>query len=344
LGLPKSAAEFLTRTREKHASVGDNKMNTNLWIRSMAVTVALVGALLPASGVFGQTTGEIAIPVVGPDEPIFGFEGAIVSIDPATRIINVMGADILIPDALVIEGTTGVTGANLNQLLDENAPNRVRSIYAGTSDLGTPYSAATFKGECVRRDGRLVCYTVVIEMAENVIGGVLENVDVEAKTFSVNGVACVMNLDERFGSEVLGAGLVPITFEDLAIGEGIAAVVCIGYFHEGVLHVVTIEAEELLPPPPAGAVDSVVIAQTRGRDRARGAELRVQVVTTFEVGKTITLYDDLGSILGIEQVLLDPLTGGGEAGFRLRNLERLPNTVRAVSSGGGEHTVEVEVR
>ena len=126
--------------------------------------------------------------------------------------------------------------------------------------------------------------------------------------------------------------------------EGIAAVVCIGYFHEGVLHVVTTEATELLPPPPAGAVDSVVIAQTRGRNRARGAELRVQVVTTFEVGKTITLYDDLGSILGIEQVLLDPLTGGGEAGFRLRNLDRLPTTVRAVSSGGGEHTVEVEAR
>ena len=314
-------------------------MITNLWVRSMAVAVALVGALLPTSGVWGQ---EIPIPVVDPDEFISGFEGPIMEINAAAQCVNVMGSDVFIPDALVIDGTVGITGATLNDLLDENAPSRARSVFAGISPIGNPYSGGTFKGLFVYRDGLPICTELVIELAENVAAGTVQNVDVEAKTFSLNGVPCVMNADERFPTEILGIGLEPITFDDVKAAEGIADMTGIGYFHDGVLHVVTLEAE-ILPQPPVG-VDAVRIAQTRGRDRGRGAELRAEVVTTFEAGKTITLYDDLGSILGIAQVELDPVTGEGTVGFRFRNLDRLPTTVRAVSSGGGEHTVEVAAR
>ena len=198
-------------------------MNTNQSIRSMIL--ALVVALLPTSGVWGQ---EIPIPVVDPDEFISGFEGPIMEINAAAQCVNVMGSDVFIPDALVIDGTVGITGATLNDLLDENAPSRARSVFAGISPIGNPYSGGTFKGLFVYRDGLPICTELVIELAENVAAGTVQNVDVEAKTFSLNGVPCVMNADERFPTEILGIGLEPITFDDVKAAEGIADMTGIG--------------------------------------------------------------------------------------------------------------------
>ena len=303
------------------------------------LAIALMVPCVMATPAFAQL--GIAIPVVDEEAGgIQGFEGPIEWVDPAAQSITVMGAEVVIPDALVIDGTVGITGATLADLEDEAAPSKVRSLFSGsTANPFSEYSGGTFKGLCVDVNGTLVCTELVIELAENVAIGPITEIDVEAGTFKMSGVNCKMNADERFPAELLGLGLEPITWDDIIATEG-AEGTGVGYYVDGTLHVCSLETEIL--PAGEGGIDTIRITRVRGRDRRRGAELRVQAVTTFEEGKTVDLQDEFGSVLDTQSVELDPITGEGEVRFRLRTLTRLPASVTVVSSGGGTHTAPVE--
>lgn len=289
---------------------------------------------------------KVEMPVVNEEtDLIVSFEGPITDLNVTEQCIQVMTANVFIPDTLLLDGTAGITGATIARLSDESAGDTAsRSLFAGIDSTATPYSGGTFKGLAVQREGKLVAFELVIELAENVISGVIENVDLTTQSFTLNGIKCRMNTDNRFPADLVDAGLEPITLADLVPNQGVGVITAIGYYVNGCLETIAVEAEGVLPPPPAPEVDVVRITRVRARNRRGTGELRVDVLTTFEAGKTISLFDDQGVLLDVVDVTQELTTAEGAANFRVRDLARIPATITAVSSGGGEHTVAVEVR
>ena len=278
---------------------------------------------------------------------IWSVEGPITAIDPAAGTITASGVTATIPAALPLDGTRGLTGANLAQLLDAAAPGRVRSIFASAGE-NPGYSGATLKAEGIVVEtaaGRVYQATAaVVEMAENVIVGALLSVDEANGTFVVNGATCRMNADERFPAEVLDVGLDPsLTFSDLkgAIGTIVSVV---GYFHAGAVHGVTVETE-LLPTAPN--TDTVRIVKAEGKNVAGNrSELKlIGSVSPFDANATITIIDVItGRTLGTVGVVAGANPGQGDFSLRRKNLATTPTRIRATSSNGGTHEFDVTVR
>ena len=278
---------------------------------------------------------------------IWSVEGPITAIDPAAGTITASGVTATIPAALPLEGTRGLTGANLAQLLDAAAPGRVRSIFASAGE-NPGYSGATLKAEGIVVEtaaGRVYRATAaVVEMAENVIVGALLSVDEANGTFVVNGATCRMNADERFPADVLDVGLDPsLTFSDLkgAIGTIVSVN---GYFHAGAVHAVIVETE-LLPTAPN--TDTVRIVKAEGKNVAGNrSELKlIGVVSPFDANATITIINvTTGRTLGIVGVVAGATPGQGDFQLRLKNLATTPTRIRATSSNGGTHEFDVTVR
>lgn len=288
------------------------------------------------------TTLSLSITTVEAQE--WAVEGPISAINAAGGTLTAQGVTVTFPADLEIEGTAGITGATLALLLDENAPSRVRSIYSSAPGAAVGYTAGTLKAEgeiITTAAGRTFQVTAaVVELAENVLVGELDSVDEAAGTFVVNGVPCRLNPDERFPQEILDAGGEPIAFADLngAVGSVIGV---IGYFHDGVQYAVTVETETL---PTNPGTDTVRI--TRAEGRADKGELRIEgVVTPFDATTRLTVSDaDTGTVLSVEAVAAGDIVGQGSFRIRLRGLNLVPARVRAVSSNGGEHIVDVSIR
>lgn len=278
---------------------------------------------------------------------IFSVEGPITGIDPAAGTITASGVTVTIPATVPLVGTRGLTGANLAQLLDAAAPGRVRSIFASAGE-NPGYSGGTLKANGIIVEttaGRVYQVTAaVVEMAENVLVGPLVSVDMANHTFVVNGATCRMNTDERFPADVLDVGLAPsLTFNDLngAIGTIVSVV---GYFHAGAVHAVTVETE-LLPNTPN--TDTVRIVKADGKNVANNrSELRVLgSVSPFDPTATITIIDvTTGRNLGTVAVAAGAIPGQGDFQLRRRNLATTPTRIRATSSNGGTHELDVTVR
>lgn len=310
-----------------------------LWTAALGV-VCLVQGMMSGATVFAQATTPTNVVSV---------EGPITAINPTARTITVSGMVCTVPPDLSLLGTTGITGATLTRLLDAQAPGRVRSIFqSGPLEVATPYAGATLKAEGIAvLTGTTESYVLTaatIELAENVAIGTMRNVNTTARTFTVNGMTCRMNTDERFPSEILSLQGTPLTFADLARGNG-TLVAVLGYVHQGVLNVCSMETEILGLNPGA---DTVVIS--RADARARGAalgELRVDgLVQPLAVDTVLTLKDaTTGAVLATVAPTVVPTTPGqGTFTFRLRNLPNRITAVTVTSSKNGTATLPVTVR
>jgi len=277
----------------------------------------------------------------------FAVEGPVSAINPANQTITVQGMTVIVPADLVIAGTNNITGANLSALLDANAPGRVRSIFASTTE-NPGYSGATLRGDGVIEqtpNGRVFrLNAAALELAENVLLGELDSVDPATNSFVVNGVTCRMNPDQRFPSKILDAGAEPMTLTDLATQVGTVIGVT-GYFLNGVQYAVTVETE-FVPTNPGADTVRITRAQGRARNGNRSELNVVGVVTPFEAGTTITLTDaNNGTVLGTVAVTENvDIAGQGDFRFRRTNLPSVPTRLRATSSNGGVHEVDVEIR
>ncbi len=306
-----------------------------------------VRALLAASCAMGFWLGASTAQAQVGLAAGFAVEGPISAIDPVAGTITVQGMTVVVPANLVLEGTAGITGATMNRLLDANAPGRVRSIFGSTTE-NPGYTGGTLKGAGVierTANGRVFRLTeAVVELAENVLSGELDSVDVANNSFVLNGVNCQMNPDQRFPSEILDAGAEPITINDLATQIG-GLVTVVGYYHNGIQYAVTVETE-VVPATPGSDTVRITRAEGRNRDRNR-SELRVLgIVTPFEAGVNITITDPAnGAVLGVVPVVQDELNPA-QGTFQLRrtNLAATPARVRATSTNGGVHEVDVTVR
>jgi len=182
-----------------------------------------------------------------------------------------------------------------------------------------------------------VATEAVIELAENVVVGSLEAIDVSTGRFSINGVQCVMNSDERFSTAVLDAAGSAISLADADGKTGVAAG-AVGYMYDNVLQVTVLELDVVRP----GTV-SILRAQSVVNNRNR---LKVEGrASPFVAGMTVTVFDATSnSNLGVVNVTLDPATGDGVFVLDARNLGRVPTQVKVVTSTGAEATSNVTAR
>ena len=277
---------------------------------------------------------------------IWSVEGPITGIDPAAGTITASGVTATIPAALPLEGTRGLTGANLAQLLDAAAPGRVRSIFASAGE-NPGYSGATLKAEGIVVEtaaGRVYRATaVVVEMAENVIVGALLSVDEANGTFVVNGATCRMNTDERFPANILDVGLKPITFDDLNGAVGQIFTVS-GYFYAGEVHAVTVDTQ-VVPVTPH--TDTVRVLNAKGVNAVKNKSTLTVVgsVAPFDPKALITLTNAItGAKIATVAVTAGAVAGQGDFNLKLTNLVASPTRIRATSSNGGVHEVDVTVK
>lgn len=271
----------------------------------------------------------------------WAIEGPISSIDPVRGTISVGGFTATIPATLVLGGTDGITGASLARLDDLNAPSRIRSIYAAPFGAPVSHSAATLRAEGEVIDGpngrQYLATSAVVELAENVVVGILDAIDTTDGRFSINGVQCVISRDERFKTEVLDVAGSPIQLSDAEGKSGIAAG-AVGYMYDNVLHVTSLELD-LIQPGTVSIIRAQSVAGNRNRLKVEGR------VAPFTAGSTVTILDSSNnSILGIVNVVLDPATGDGSFVLDIRNLVRVPAQIKAVTSTGAEATSAVTAR
>jgi len=302
-------------------------------MRCYPVRIAVLAAIICCSCNESHLLAQIPTP--------WAIEGPITAIDPVRGTITVSGFTATIPPTLTIDGSISITGSDLTRLEDGNAPSRVRSIYA--SPFGSPvaYSGATLKAAGVVVDGvngrQYQATDAVVELAENVVVGSLESLDVATGHFSINGVQCVMSPDERFSTDVLDAAGGPISLADADGKTGIAAG-AVGYMYDNVLYVTVLELD-VIRPGTVTVLRAQSVASNRNRLKVEGR------ASPFVAGMTVTVFDaSNNSNLGTVNVILDPATGDGTFVLDARNFVRVPTQIKVVTSTGAEATSGVTAR
>jgi hypothetical protein len=277
-------------------------------------------------------------------QTVCSLEGPITAIDPAARTITALGIKVTIPATLEIDGTTGITGATLNRLLDQNASGCVRSLLPMDG-----YSGGTMIAEAVESfddQGRrhFNATAVFVELAENILIGTLDSVDADAGTFVVAGTTVKMSPDPRFPSAIVDIGGVDkITLAELTSQIG-SLVGVEGYFFDGVQYAVLVETDVV---PQSPGTDTVRITRAQGRNKGNRSELEVLgAVAPFDPNVVITIYDaKTNATLGTTRpTAVNPDSREGEFTFRRRDLSAVPTRVRAKSTHGGEHEADVTIK
>ena len=277
-------------------------------------------------------------PPTDPALQVFELEGKIQSYNSTARTITANGMTIFIPTTVLVETrnadlTGNITLANLTDATLEAQRTIVGGTVIATGDI--VFSQGT-SGNCVSMNAT----KVYVELAENVIVGLLSNVDPTAGTFRVNGALVRMNADPRFPKDILDVGSNQLTIAELASHEGEDISVG-GYFDaaQNVLFGTLVETEFVKALP---GQDGVAITRTEGRTGNR--ELRVEgqnarnpqgqfaaSVTVFAGGLDGAGTQCTGTQLGTAAVS----TIDGTWSFRQRNIANIPAQVCVKSPFGG---------
>lgn len=274
----------------------------------------------------------------GAEAAVFEVEGKITAYDRTNRTVSVNGMTFSIPSTLLVKTIDLDTPGNITfEALTDPAAEASRSIIGGsTRSSGVTTSSTTATGgNCIS----FVADSVFIEIAENVLSGVLTDVNVAGGSFRVNGALVRMNPDSRWPAEITDIGGNPITLDKLAGFEGTLAT-AEGYFDATANTLFAVAVETEVVQQQAGK-DGVAITRTEGRTGDR--ELRVEGVNTRnsqgQMAATVDVHAGVmnstatgcaGSRLGSATVLAD-----GTWSFRQRNIATIPTTVCAVSPLGG---------
>ena len=288
-------------------------------------------------------------------QTVFTIEGPITAIDPAKRTITV-GNDfaVEIPVSMRFTGPKGtgpasalkpsITGANaFTELLDTNAPNRVRSIFP--SSRANPPTVMEYSGATLLAMGTTITDAngthhiaafADLKLAENVLVGKLVSVDPVAGTIVVDGTIVKMSPDDRFISEIVDPGLNQIPIIELA-SKGIGDIVTVtGYMVDSGYYGVRVMTTALIGS--AG----VTISQADGF--ASKMQMKIQGETAKLLpGQTVTVFDAVTN----RQIGQFPVTVGGVPGQgryqATLTVSAMPTSLRAVTSDGLTTTAIVRI-
>jgi hypothetical protein len=310
----------------------------------------LVAAATFASAAQANAQTTPCVPVShapGAEAAVFEVEGKITAYDRTNRTITANGMTFTIPSTLLVKTEDLDAPGNITfEALTDPSAESVRSIIGGsTRSSGVTTSSTTSTGgNCIS----FVADSVFVELAENVVSGVLTDVNASGGSFRVNGVLVRMNPDARWPAVLTDAGGNVITLDKLAGFEGTLAT-AEGYFDAtaSTLFAVAVETEVIVQQP---GKDGVAITRAEGRTGDR--ELRVEGANTRnsqgQMAATVDIHAGVmndtatgcaGSRLGSATVLAD-----GTWSFRQRNIATIPTTVCAVSPLGGVAQRAVDIR
>lgn len=250
-----------------HSSI--DSLLTRAWLRWSALTALAAALLLGAAPAAAQCVPIGTPPTPGGAATEFGVEGKITAYDTAARTITANGMTFTLPAGLLV-ATAGLNlPGNISfESLTATGAEATRSIIGGTTiATGNVTNSVTATGNCLS----FTAASVFVEMAENVLIGVLHEINVAAATFRVNGALVRMNSDPRFPSTLLDIGGDPIALSALAGFEG-TAISVEGYYDAAAQTLFATLAETEVVTLTAGA-DGVAI--TRAQLKAAGDDLRV---------------------------------------------------------------------
>jgi hypothetical protein len=287
--------------------------------------------------------------IAPPTDPallVFELEGKIQSFNSTTRTITANGTTIFIPSTVLVETrnadlTGNITFANLTDATLEAQ----RSILGGTVIAsGDIVFGQGTNGNCATMNAT----KVYVELAENVVVGLLSNVDTAAGSFRVNGSLVRMNSDPRFPKDILDVGANQLTIADLASHEG--ETISVGGYYDAAQSVLfgTLVETDFVKALPGQ--DGVAILRTEGRTGNR--ELRVDgqnarnpqgqfatSVTVFAGGLDANGTQCVGTQLGTAAVS----AVDGSWNFRQKPIATIPTQVCVKSPFGGIDSAAVTI-
>lgn len=315
----------------------------------LAFTMAclLVAVVATANAQAPCTPVNITTPPTDPALLVFEVEGKITSYDRVNRTVTANGMTFAVPSTVLVETRDLDLSGNITfEALTDPTLEAQRSIIGGTviasGDIAFNPSGT---GYCMSFSAT----RVFVEFAENVVVGLLSDVDTAAGTFRVNGSLARMNTDSRFPAEIIDLGGAQITLADLAGFVGTDTTLN-GYFDagQGVFFATLVESSAI---QPQAGTDSIAIIRAEGRTGNR--ELRVEgqntvIPSTGQYAASVEIFSGglnatgdgcAGTRLSTASVLsLD-----GTWSTRLRNINSIPNQVCAKSAGGGVATRTVTI-
>lgn len=284
----------------------------------------------------GQVPIDHAVPT-DPAQLVWEVEGRIQAYDRTARTMTANGMTLRLPDALLVETRNLDLTGNLSfATLTDPVLEADRTIVGGTViALGTTVITATPTGPCAE----YVADSVYVELAENVVFGMLGAVDVPTGTFRVNGALVQLNTDPRFPADLLDLGGAPITVDQLAGNEGTLVSVG-GYFADDRMYGTLVETE--IVPVVAGS-DTVIIE----RAETQALRLRVRGVVTVDPATgafvpSVNVHRGLrsadgascpGALLGTAPI--DPALGAFDFRRNFATVANLPANVCVASPAGG---------
>lgn len=279
--------------------------------------------------------------IAPPTDPallIFEIEGKIQSFNTTNRTITANGTTIFIPSTVLVETrnadlTGNITFANLTDPTLEAQRSIIGGTVIASGDL--VFGQGT-SGNCVSMNAT----KIYVELAENVVVGLLSNVDTAAGSFRVNGSLVRMNSDTRFPKDILDVGANQLTIADLASHEG--ETISVGGYYDAAQSVLfgTLVETDFVKALPGQ--DGVAILRTEGRTGSR--ELRVDgqnarnpqgqfaaSVTVFAGGLDANGTQCVGTQLGTAAVS----AVDGSWAFRQKPIATIPTQVCVKSPFGG---------
>jgi len=269
---------------------------------------------------------------------VFEVEGKIQSYNSTARTITANGMTIFIPTTVLVETRNADLTGNITfpNLIDATLEGQ-RSIIGGTVIAsGDIVFSQGQSGNCVSMNAT----RVYVELAENVVVGLLSNVDPADGSFRVNGALVRMNTDPRFPKDILDVGGNQLTIADLASHEG-ESISAGGYYDaaQGVLFGTLVETEFVKALP---GQDGVAITGAEGRTGNR--ELRVDGQNARNpqgvFASSVTIFsgslDSAGTQCVGTQLGTAPVSAvDGAWSFRQRNIATIPTQVCVKSPFGG---------
>jgi hypothetical protein len=294
----KAASSLLVRHNHKDQKItkGGNRQR---WLVKLSAAFALCCGVMVAAPAHAQCVPiNSAAPPTG-DAALFAIEGKITGYNVAARTITANGVTFTVPTTLGINtNDPALPPNNTFATMTAAAAEATRTIVGGTVIAsGDITNTVTAAGNCIS----FTATSVFVEMAENVLLGVLHDINTAAQTFKVNGQVVKMNTDGRFPSALLDLNGKPTTVAALVGFEG-TAVSVEGWVENGVFQAILAETSAVTR---TGTTDAVAI--TKAQLRA-GPELRVD-------GQVIA--NSNGVLATLVEVFVGPETNGKCNGTRL---------------------------
>lgn len=315
-----------------------NRAARNLFTLALLVTGLMFLSAAQANAQTAPCTAVSSPP--GADAAVFEVEGKITAYDRTNRTVTANGMTFSIPSTLLVKTAdldAPVGNITFEALTDPSAES-VRSIIGGSTRSSGVTTSSTKEtgGNCIS----FVADSVFIELAENVVSGMLSDVSASGGSFRVNGVLVRMNPDARWPASLTDAGGNAITIDKLVGFEG-TLVTAEGYFDAtaNTLFGVAVETEVVTQQP---GKDGVAITRAEGRTDNR--ELRVEGLNTRNgqgvMASTVNVHagvmnDTATGCAGPRLGTATVVQTDGSWSFRQRNIATIPTTVCAVSPLGG---------